>query len=186
MKNKLILSLIVIIIGISIHNIFLSKQKEKYQNESNRLSQTLRAELKEKKDFIFRDSIKASKIEVLQLTNKELIEYRKQDAKVIEDLKIRKKDVETIGNITAKIEIKEKLVFKDSCFSYNDGWNKAKFCLTNDSLDLQIKDSLGVVISNIPKKFLFFKFGSKGVEVTLIPYNPKAKISYMKFVKIKK
>ncbi|MEG0528996.1 MAG: DUF6549 family protein, partial [Bacilli bacterium] len=180
------IALLITIFGVGIHNIILSKQKEKYKNETNRLGQSLKAELTGKKDFIFRDSINASKIEMLQLTNKELAELRKEDAKTIKDLKIRKKDVEVIGNTTTKIEIKEKLVFKDSCFSYNDSWNKVKFCLTNDSLDLQIKDSLGIVISNIPKKFLFFKFGSKGVEVNLIPYNPKAKISYAKFVKIKK
>ena len=186
MKNKTIIALGIIVFILIFSNVVALKQKERYKKESNRLSQSLGAEMKEKQDFIFRDSLNASRIEVLQLTNKELNEYRKKDAELIKELSIRKKDVEVIGTVKTEIKIKEVLVFKDSCFSYNDGWNQASFCLNTKEMNLQVKDSIGIILHNIPKKFWFIKYGSKGVNATLIPFNPKSKISHAKFVKLKK
>lgn len=101
-------------------------------------------------------------------------------------------------SLNAKVNLKDSIVyhFKDSVvyttklrkFEWSDSWNKIDGIVYNDSVECNYsgRDTLNIVAHRVPKKFLFFKFGTKYIKVDIINANPHSKIDYAKAVKFTK
>lgn len=122
------------------------------------------------------DSLNAAGINRLYMTKSELERYNEDLARQIEDLNVKLKRVQSVS-VTAtssdyRIEtvIKDSIIYIDShivdtlrCVDYKDSYITFKGCEDNGLALYNIRstDTLVQVIHRIPKRFLWFRFGSE-------------------------
>lgn len=177
--------LIIIILSLFIIIGFLYSSISIYKRENERLSQNNTTLLSKYSEQKFRDSLNMAEIGKLSLTINELKQYRTDDAKLIKQLKLWPKEIQTI--IKTKIETKDSIVFvlKDSCINYKSKWLEINGCL-DDTLYINSSDSIVQIFHKEYKhKFLFIKWGFIGVKQKIINFNPKSNIKYSEWIEIK-
>ena len=153
------------------------------------------------------DSLNAAKVSELQFTLKEYKKYRAQDLQLIEQLKVKKSDLqkvidsqtETINSLSAKLNdsiridtvtnVADTLKF----FDYKSKWTDVSGCidLKHDSINLQIKnrESLKIVETVVYKRFLGFLWKTNKVkdrQVDVVSENPNTTITNLDYVSIKR
>lgn len=153
------------------------------------------------------DSLNAAKISELQFTLKEYKKYRAQDLQLIEQLKVKKSDLqkvidsqtETINSLSAKlndsirIDTVTNIADTLKCFDYKSKWTDVSGCidLKRDSINLQIKnrESLKIVETVVYKRFLGFLWKTNKVkdrQVDVVSENPNTTITNLDYVGIKR
>lgn len=153
------------------------------------------------------DSLNAAKVSELQFTLKEYKKYRAQDLQLIEQLKVKKSDLqkvidsqtETINSLSAKlndsirIDTVTNIIDTLKCFDYKSKWTDVSGCidLKRDSINLQIKnrESLKIVETVVYKRFLGFLWKTNRVkdrQVDVVSENPNTTISNLDYVSIKR
>lgn len=203
------------IIAVAILALVLAFNKiHKLKEENNRLlsnqeilltqKQTIMAE---SQAYKVSDSLNAAKVSELQFTLKEYKRYRAQDLQLIEQLKVKKSDLqkvidsqtETINNLSAKlndsirIDTATNMVDTLKCFDYKSKWTDVSGCidLRRDSINLQIKnrESLKIVETVVYKRFLGFLWKTNKVkdrQVDVVSKNPHTTITNLDYVSIKR
>lgn len=153
------------------------------------------------------DSLNAAKVSELQFTLKEYKKYRAQDLQLIEQLKVKKSDLqkvidsqtETINSLSAKlndsirIDTVTNIADTLKCFDYKSKWTDVSGCvdLKHDSINLQIKnrESLKIVETVVYKRFLGFLWKTNKVkdrQVDVVSENPNTTITNLDYVSIKR
>ena len=153
------------------------------------------------------DSLNAAKVSELQFTLKEYKKYRAQNLQLIEQLKVKKSDLqkvidsqtETINSLSAKlndsIRIDTVINIADTlkCFDYKSKWTDVSGCinLKHDSINLRIKnrESLKIVETVVYKRFLGFLWKTNKVkdrQVDVVSENPNTTIINLDYVSIKR
>ena len=153
------------------------------------------------------DSLNAAKVSELQFTLKEYKKYRAQDLQLIEQLKVKKSDLqkvigsqmETINSLSAKLNDSIRIdtvtnkVDTLKCFNYKSKWADVSGCidLKHDSINLQIKnrESLKIVETVVYKRFLGFLWKTNKVkdrQVDVVSENPNTTIVNLDYVSIKR
>lgn len=153
------------------------------------------------------DSLNAAKVSELQFTLKEYKKYRAQDLQLIEQLKVKKSDLqkvidsqtETINSLSAKlndsirIDTVTNIIDALKCFDYKSKWTDVSGCidLKCDSINLQIKnrESLKIVETVVYKRFLGFLWKTNKVkdrQVDVVSENPNTTITNLDYVSIKR
>lgn len=153
------------------------------------------------------DSLNAAKVSELQFTLKEYKKYRAQDLQLIEQLKVKKSDLqkvidsqtETINSLSAKlndsirIDTTTNIADTLKCFDYKSKWTDVSGCidLKRDSINLQIKnrESLKIVETVVYKRFLGFLWKTNKVkdrQVDVVSENPNTTIANLDYVSIKR
>lgn len=153
------------------------------------------------------DSLNAAKVSELQFTLKEYKKYRAQDLQLIEQLKVKKSDLqkvidsqtETINSLSAKlndsirIDTVTNIADTLKCFDYKSKWTDVSGCidLKCDNINLQIKnrESLKIVETAVYKRFLGFLWKTNRVkdrQVDVVSENPNTTITNLDYVSIKR
>ena len=153
------------------------------------------------------DSLNAAKVSELQFTLKEYKKYRAQDLQLIEQLKVKKSDLqkvidsqtETINSLSAKlndsirIDTVTNIADTLKCFDYKSKWTDVSGCidLKRDSINIQIKnrESLKIVETVVYKRFLGFLWKTNKVkdrQVDVVSENPNTTITNLDYVSIKR
>nr|DAT75172.1 MAG TPA: hypothetical protein [Caudoviricetes sp.] len=72
--------------------------------------------------------------------------------------------------------------------SWSDSWVTLRGRIEGDSMQVHIesRDTLQMVVHRIPKKFLFFRYGTKGVRMDVVSQNPHTQLSYPKIILLDK
>lgn len=72
--------------------------------------------------------------------------------------------------------------------SWSDSWITLRGRIEGDSMQVHIesRDTLQMVVHRIPKKFLFFRYGTKGVRMDVVSQNPHTQLSYPKIILLDK
>ena len=74
----------------------------------------------------------------------------------------------------------------DSIFTYSDKWCFFSYALDTRVLNWEVRDSLSTFVSRHYKhKFLWWKWGTKGYDVSIVSHNPRCRVEYDKYIKIK-
>ena len=180
--NKFFITCIIILFILlaavtSLYNIAL-KEKERFEANQTTLMTSLN-------NFKFRDSLNAVENGRLKLSISELKELREADFKLIKELKLRPKDVETITKV--KVVTRDSIVFqlKDSCINYESEWTKVSGCI-GDTLSIETSDSIAFIAHKEYKhKFLFFRWGLERAKVKIINFNPRSSVKSPEWIDLK-
>lgn len=72
--------------------------------------------------------------------------------------------------------------------SWSDPWITLRGDIEGDSMQVHIesRDTLQMVVHRVPKKFLFFRYGTKGVRMEVVSQNPHSRLSYPRIIMFKK
>lgn len=195
--------LLIVIAGIRIKNL---------KEENSRLKSNQEVLLSEKESIMAQsqlykvsDSLNAAKVTGLQLSLSEYKKYRKQDLKLIEQLKVSKSDLqrvissqtETINLLSAKlsdsirIDTTTNTVDTLKCFNYKSKWTDVAGCvdLKRDTAELQIsnRESLKIVETVKYKRFLGFLWKTnkiKSRQVDVVSQNPATSIVSVDYISI--
>ena len=180
--NKFFITCIIILFILlaavtRLYNITL-KEKERFEANQTTLMTSLN-------NFKFRDSLNAVENGRLKLNISELKELREADFKLIKELKLRPKDVETITKV--KVVTRDSIIFqlKDSCINYESEWTKVSGCI-GDTLSIETSDSIAFIAHKEYKhKFLFFRWGLERAKVKIINFNPRSSVKSPEWIDLK-
>lgn len=126
-------------------------------------------------------------------------DYKKQlaDRKLIKDLELQISQVkaentmlrETLGKVRlepVRPAADSASVKPDTLFAYHDQWVDFLLNTQDNTLDYAMRDSLKTYIERIPrKKFLWWRWGTKGYRVHHVNFNPHSKIRYSQTIIVK-
>lgn len=180
--NKFFITCIIILFILlaavtRLYNVTL-KEKERFEANQTTLMTSLN-------NFKFRDSLNAVENGRLKLNLSELKELREADFKLIKELKLRPKDVETITKV--KVVTRDSIIFqlKDSCINYESEWTKVSGCI-GDTLSIETSDSIAFIAHKEYKhKFLFFRWGLERAKVKIINFNPRSSVKSPEWIDLK-
>ncbi|MCC8188385.1 MAG: hypothetical protein LIP08_13040 [Bacteroides sp.] len=158
------------------------------REEVNRQSRNLSVLMTEAKSYRFRDSLYIHSVAAFELRIAELKKYREADARLIRELRMRPRDVEYITH--TETVVRDSLIYvlqPDSCFHYADRWLTVDACLRDSSMYIESRDSLVQIIHKEYKhRFLWWRWGLKGVRQEIVNFNPNAAITYSEFLHVRK
>ena len=68
--------------------------------------------------------------------------------------------------------------------SWSDPWMSLRGTIRGDSFTARIesRDTLQMIIHRVPRKFLVFRYGTKGVRMDVVSQNPHTRLSYPKVI----
>ena len=178
--------------GLFLTNHSLIKEKARLQQNQEALLSTI--------DFYKKDSLySAASISQLRLTKEELEESNLSLRKEVEALNIKIKKLNSASIVGTKSEyqiktvVKDSIIYRDSivyvsqCLNYSTPYLSIKGCVIDSSTfegTIITRDSLVRVEHRIPKKFLFFKFGTKLVKEEYLSKNPHTTLTHVETVVI--
>lgn len=146
----------------------------------------------------------AAGVQVLRMERDELLRYRSKYEEVLRDLEIKTRRVrslsETVGHLELELQAaltrepirrdSSGIVIQDTLtrFHWSDPWTRVEGTLTADSIRCRIQatDTLTQVIHRIPRRFLFFRWGTKALRQEVVTSNPHNRIVYTEFIQVRK
>lgn len=154
---------------------------------------------------LYRTQLDESAASVVALQH-ELKEYREQharDAKRIKALGVRLRRVESVATAATQTEIEVKApltplrdtIFLDRLlpdttpiFRWSDNWVRIEGTIRNGNAECYIEsiDTLRQVIHRVPRKFLFFRYGTKAIRQEIFSSNPHTRIVYTEYIELPK
>lgn len=135
--------------------------------------------------------------EALRLRCGELESLLDERARIIDQLKIKMRRVEQFVQTSTQTQVvfKERLM-RDTIFAevdsrsfvWSDSWSRVEGVIENDSVACRvaIRDTLYQVVHRVPRRFLFFRFGTKSLRQELVWSNPNCNIVWNQYIKIEK
>lgn len=145
----------------------------------------------------------AAKVQQLTLTNEEFESQCGQLKAKVEELGIKASRLQQIINTTSSTEVEVRTEVRDSiiyveatgqpdtlrCIDWSDSWVRVHGCIdaaNNFEGGVESRDSLIIVAHRVPKRFLFFRWGCKRVELDIVSSNPHTQINHAKWVEFTK
>ena len=145
------------------------------------------------------DSLNAARVDVLTMTVGEFRKGFSDMQGILKEMNVKIKRLETVAitgtetsyYITAPV--RDSLVFvpvpdtlKTLKYSDNwitiDGYIKAREFLGK----IESRDTLVQVVHRVPRRFLFFRYGTKGIRQEVVSKNPHTTINYSRYIKLQK
>ena len=186
MKKYLIVAGIILALCAVIYG--LSKTVSSLKQELSTQTSNVEILMSDVKRYKYQDSLNVVEIGVLRLSEDQLKKSRAEDVKLIKELKMRPKDVQTITHTT--VETRDSLVYvlsADSCFHYQDKWLKVDACLRDSNMTIVSTDSISqIVTAEYKHRFLWWRWKLKGFKQTVINHNPHSSIKYSEFIQLTK
>lgn len=193
----LVILVLFVIIGLLCGRISVHKKN------LDRIKENMEVLLESNNDLILKarhyqiqDSLNVAQIRSLELTAKEFKTYREEDAKLIESLKIRNKDLEALVN--TKLETRDTILVAVhdtipgvATFNYTSIWTDLSGTIDTikDTMQINIanREDLEIVESVTRKRFLGFLWYCKKLEsrkVDVVSHNPNTTIKNVSYTKI--
>ena len=139
----------------------------------------------------------AASVEVLELELHELREHRAKDAEHIKELGIKLRRAESYAKSVAQMQreasipLRDSVVERDSIKIFDttlDCHTRLRGRVSTDSLyvDIRQRDTIYQVVHRVPRKFLFFRFGTKAIHQDVWSSNPNTEIVYTEYIELSK
>ena len=133
----------------------------------------------------------------LELTVSELKKLRSDDAAEIRSLGIRLRRAESYAKSVAQMQreasipLRDSVVERDSIKIFDttlDCHTRLRGRVSTDSLyvDIRQRDTIYQVVHRVPRKFLFFRFGTKAIHQDVWSSNPNTEIVYTEYIELSK
>lgn len=195
MKRILVYANIVLVISVLILSFFLNNTRE----EKKRLTNNQESLLSDIEYYKTESGKNAASVQKLMLTKSELEKHCQNLTQTVKDLGIKVKRLQSATTTVTKTEIEIRTVVRDSIvyrdrpvilkiINWKDPWIKLNGVLDGDDFSAKIQsiDSLSHVAHRVPKKFLFFRFGTKAVRLEVVNKNPHNQIVYTEYIEVRK
>ncbi len=166
------------------------------REERDRLQANQEALLSDVELYRTRANESAASVDVLQLTLDEFKEHRAADALRIEELGIKLRRAEsyaksvTLSAYEERLPLRDTIILRDTVriFEGGDAWSTMSGSITKDSItySLHSVDTLHQVVHRVPRKFLFFRFGTKAIRQEIVSSNPHTELVYSEYVELPK
>ena len=174
-----------------------------HKKNLDRIKENMEVLLESNNDLILKvhyyqiqDSLNVAQIRSLELTAKEFKTYREEDAKLIENLKIRNKDLEAL--VSTKLETRDTILVAVhdtipgvATFNYTSTWTdlSGTIDMIKDTIQINIanREDLEIIESVTRKRFLGFLWYCKKLEsrkVDVVSRNPNTTIKNISYTKI--
>ncbi len=193
---RAIVGFFLILAGVALL-IFLCGCDRKLKKEN----EMLREELARQQQYVplhrdtIRDSVEVITQKIVEVEHvKEVL--TEEDKELIKDLGSRVKDLEAYQKLGTRTEAEVTLASndssdskseRDSVFVYSDAWLDLKYNTYSRGLLIRLQDSLAIAVEKeYKKKFLWWKWGTKGYQVKAVSFCPYTTIRYNTFVKRKR
>lgn len=139
----------------------------------------------------------AASVQVLRLKVGEYEELMAADAEKIRRMGIKIKRLEsasksvTATQVEATAPLRDTVVIRDSMrmdslriFRWSDHWTSVEGLIARDSVVCRVHsvDTLHQVVHRIPRKFLFFRFGTKALRQQIVSSNPHTTVIYTEYI----
>ena len=192
-STKIIIFLAAIIAAFSIVIDSYIEEYKFQKSEAERQKSNVEVLNKNFKSYKNAQGQAVAKVEALEYTVKEL---KANEAKLYKKLltnNVKTKNVKSVTQIgtSSHLEIKTHIEYVDTnkCFTYENEFYTVNGCFDSDSATVivETRDSLTIAPVIIPKrKFLWWSWGVKAIELTVISDNPFSNINYLRYIEISK
>ncbi len=135
-------------------------------------------------------------VAALRLRCKEAERLREEDLRTIHSLGLRLKRTEALARqvaqtrIEVEVPIHDTVILRDTVrlFRWRDQWVAVEGELYADSLACRVEsvDTLVQVVHRVPRRFLFFRWGTKAIRQEIISKNPHTQIVYSEYLKFER
>ncbi len=171
------------------------------KQEKKRLANNQEALLTDMETYKTEAGKNAASVLRLELSKSELEKYNKDLTKTVSDLKIKISRIQSASTTATSTDysittpVRDSIVYKDrlipdtlKSITYNDAWLNVDGTIQKGifSGNIQSRDTLVQVIHRIPKRFLFFKWGTKAIRQEVTTKNPHSKIVYTQYIELKR
>jgi MFS superfamily sulfate permease-like transporter len=188
---------VIILVGIIVSLFYIINQ---INEERVRLLSNQRSLLTKVTYYRTQDSLSAASVERLEANKREMELYQSDLVKEIENLNIKLKRVRAASTTGTETKVEIKTVIKDSivyvqgtmdtvpCIKFSDPYISLEGCLFNGEFSGLIvsRDTLVQVVHRVPRQWLFFKWGTKGIRQEIMSKNPHTEITYAEYIELKK
>lgn len=180
----------VIVVGAK----YLLKENARLENNNSALLQSV-------KTYRTKADENAASVQVLRLKVGEYEELRAADAERIRKLGIKLKRLESASKSVTKTAVsisaplRDTVILRDTLrqhdtvrlFRWRDSWVTVDGVIDNDSVSCSVTsiDTLHQIIHRIPRRFLFFRYGTKAIRQEIVSSNPHTEIVYSEVVSFK-
>lgn len=141
----------------------------------------------------------AASVQRLELTNAELKAHYQNVCNVADELGLKVKRLKAAATTAIKTEVKILTQVRDSIVYRNgamdslkviawcDDWVNVNGEIIGDNVALDVVscDTIHQIVYRVPKKFLFFKWGTKAIRQEVVCSNPHTKITYTEYIELK-
>lgn len=180
----------VIVVGAK----YLLKENARLENNNSALLQSV-------KTYRTKADENAASVQVLRLKVGEYEELRAADAERIRKLGIKLKRLESASKSVTKTAVnisaplRDTVILRDTLrlhdtvrlFRWRDSWVTVDGVIDNDSVSCSVTsvDTLHQIIHRIPRRFLFFRYGTKAIRQEIVSSNPHTEVVYSEVVSFK-
>lgn len=189
-KTKIYIGLFIIMLGMVCTISFQAKYIKKQKANIERLDGNVTALTTDINHFKVNDSLNAATIQSLNITVSEFKDMNVEAKKTIDALNIKYKRLLKVNqtitqenqdlllNKTIDTLILKDTIVKTVSASYRSPYLDLNiYDLGNQyQVKYESRDTIDQILENIPKKFLFIRYGTKGFKTTYVNRNPNAKI----------
>lgn len=131
------------------------------------------------------DTVPVASVPALVVTKEE---YKKiTDKALLKDLDVKPAAItsQLQTEISTRDSIKLRAAPVDNDYIYHDHWTDIHLSLSDSILQYNMRDSIAMfIVRDYKHRFLFWRWGTKGYNVKLVNFNPRATIKYLKYVKV--
>lgn len=193
--------LIYAVIFLSILAAVLYWQLSEEKMEKKRLANNQEALLTDVETYKTEAGKNAASVLRLELSKSELEKYNKDLTQTVSDLKIKISRIQSASTTATSTDysittpVRDSIVYRDRLIpdtlkriTYNDAWLGLDGTIQKGifSGNIQSRDTLVQIVHRIPKKFLFFKWGTKAIRQEVTTKNPHSKIVYTQYIELKR
>ena len=133
-------------------------------------------------------------VEALQLKCSEFERLRADDARRIRELGIRLRRLESLSRTTVTTEVEVQMPLRDTLrtaatdtvkfFGWSDGWVSVEGRMDGDNVECRVQsiDTIIQIVHRVPRKFLFIRYGTKGIRQEIVSANPHTHIISARYI----
>lgn len=181
---------IVVFLGVVVVGVWAWRMKE----DNSRLRSNQQTLIEGVTYYKTRADESAASVQALQLEIQEFRHLHAEDARRIKELGIRLRRAESYAVTSMETTLRDTLIVRDTVvvrdsvrsFSGTTRWHTIAGILWGDSLAYEVHtvDTLRQVVHRVPRRFLFFRFGTKGIRQEVWSSNPNTTIVYAEYVEL--
>ena len=141
----------------------------------------------------------AASVQKLELSYSELKDNYKRVCRTADELGVKVKRLQSAMTTATETEVKvitqvrDSIVYRNGAvdtlkaFSWHYAWVNILGELKGRDVSLNVvsQDTLIQIVHRVPKKFLFFRWGTKAIRQEITSTNPHTKITYTEYIELK-